>query len=192
MKQECMAMVRVRLPIAIAIWTSLAGLGVAATLERLSMDDMVQKSTDIVRVRVLGSSPSYRGAAGRAATIYTHYTVQVEERWKGSAAQQMDVAVPGGTIQNVRQTFPGAPVLEQGSEYVLFLWTSPTGLTQIIGLSQGLLNLKVDASGSPLLRRGPVTETMVDALGNVVVDAPFSTTLTAFRTTMRGYGLVSK
>ena len=176
-------MVRVRpwLPMAVALVAS------AASLERLSMDDMVQKSTDIVRAHVVNSSESFRGR-----TIYTHYTLQVEERWKGNAVSQMDVAVPGGAVRNIRQTFPGAPVLNQGSEYVFFLWTSRSGLTLIIGLSQGLMNVNVDASGSTVLWRGAATEPMVDGSGNSVTDAPFSTSLPTFRTMMRGYGLVAK
>lgn len=181
-----MATVRACLPTVLALVVS------AATLERLSMDDMVQKSTDIVRARVVSSSQSFRGAAGRGGTIYTHYTIQVEERWKGNATAQMDVAAPGGTVQNIRQIFPGTPQLAQGSEYVLFLWTSPSGVTQIIGLSQGLLNVNVDASGKLVLTRGAATEPMVDRSGNPVTDTPFSTTLTAFRATMRAHGLTDK
>jgi hypothetical protein len=177
-----------RLCLLAALLASIAGPIPAATLERLSMDDMVQKSTDIVRVRVQNSSVSLQGTPGRG-TIYTHYTVQVLERWKGNSAGQMDVAVPGGTVAKRTQTFPGAPALVPNTEYVLFLWTSPSGLTQIIGLSQGLVNVKTDASGAVLLRRAGIGEPMVDSSGNSVTDPGFSTTLTGFRTAMRTYGL---
>lgn len=175
----------------VALAISLAALSPAASLERLSMDDMVAKSGDIVRVRVVSSSASFLGTVGRS-TIYTHYIVQVEERWKGNTATQMDVAVPGGRVQNIRQTFPGAPMLNPGSEYVLFLWTSRSGLTQVIGLSQGLVNVQTDASGNAVLWRGPAGEPMTDASGTAVTDTPFSTSLANFRATMRGYGLASK
>ncbi|MGH8323719.1 MAG: hypothetical protein ACRETD_07990, partial [Steroidobacteraceae bacterium] len=46
----------------------------ATTLQQLSLDDMIQKSTAIVRARVTGT---YTAARGRI--IYTHYTVQVTE-----------------------------------------------------------------------------------------------------------------
>jgi hypothetical protein len=173
----------------LALAASFAAPIPAATLEQLSMGDMVQKSTDIVRVRVQSSSASLRGIPGRGI-IYTRYTVQVLERWKGNAAAQMDVAIPGGAVGNRRQTFPGAPTLNPNGEYVLFLWTSPTGLTQIIGLSQGLVNVTVDASGTSILGRGSISEPMVDASGNSVTDPGFSTTLPSFRTVMRStYGL---
>ena len=124
--------------------------------------------------------------------IYTHYAIQVLERWKGNAAATMDVAVPGGTVQNFRQTFPGAPTLNQNSEYVFYLWTGRSGLTQIIGLSQGLLNVEVNASGQTILARSAASEPMVDTSGKSVTDTAYSTSLSDFRTLMRSYGLVEK
>jgi hypothetical protein len=164
----------------------------AATLERLSTADLVQKSTDVVRAKVVGYDTRFRGTAGRGGILYTHYTVQVLERWKGDPAARMDVAVPGGTLQNVRQTFPGAPTLEQGVEYVFFLWTSRSGLTQIMGLSQGLLSEKVDAGGATVLCRNASSEPMVDSSGQAVSDTSLTMPLSAFRTTMQSYGLVGK
>lgn len=161
----------------------------AATLERLSMDEMVRNSTDVVRVRVESSSAAFRGTPGRGGVIYTHYTVQVLERWKGNAVSKMDVAVPGGAVANRRQTFAGAPTLVTDTEYVLFLWTSPSGLTQIIGLSQGLVNVKADAAGNLFLTRAAIGEPMVDFSGNSVTDPGFSVTLPNFRTSMASYGL---
>jgi hypothetical protein len=125
--------------------------------------------------------------------IYTHYSVQVLERWKGtSSSSRVDVAVPGGAVQKIRQTFPGAPALTQNAEYVFFLWTSPSGLTQILGLSQGLLNEQVDAGGSTQVVRGPTTEPILDSSGKPVTDSGFSMSLVEFRSLMSGYGLVGK
>ncbi len=164
----------------------------AATLERLSTADLVEKSTDVVRAKVLGYETRFRGTPGRGGILYTHYTVQVLERWKGNPAARMDVAVPGGSLHNVRQTFPGTPTLEQNVEYVFFLWTSRSGLTQIMGLSQGLLREKVDASGETVLRRNASAEPMVDSSGHSVSDTSFTMSLSAFRGTMQSYGLVGK
>jgi hypothetical protein len=161
----------------------------AATLERLSFDDMVKKSAEIVRGRVTVSSTSFRGAPSRGGTIYTHYTVDVAERWKGGGSSRIDIAVPGGTVNGIRQSFPGAPALEPNADYVLFLWTSPSGLTQIIGFTQGVMNLKSDAAGKALLVRAATSEPMVDAFGRPVTDNGFSMSLTDFRNTMKQYGL---
>jgi predicted hotdog family 3-hydroxylacyl-ACP dehydratase len=134
----------------------------AATLERLSMDDMVAQSSDIVRARVVSSQAVFRGAASASGMIYTWYTIEVVDRWKGSGGQQMQVAVPGGVVQGLRQTIAGAPMLTTGQEYVLFIWTSRSGLPQIIGLAQGLFDLSTTPSGTTGLHRSAITEPMLD------------------------------
>jgi hypothetical protein len=54
---------------------------------------------------------------------------------------------------------------------VLFLWTSKSGLTQIIGLSQGAFDVQTNkTSGETVVSRAAVTEQMLDAQGNVVRD----------------------
>jgi hypothetical protein len=140
----------------------------AATLFRLSLDDMINQCTAIVHVKVSGSSTAFRGSI-----IYTWYHVQVLERWKGPDQAALDVALPGGTVNNYRQAFPGSPQLVDGNEYLLFLWTSKSGLTQIIGLTQGLFDLSRDSSGAITAVRGASTNSMLDpATGKVVRDLP--------------------
>ncbi len=129
----------------------------ATTLEKLTLDDMAAKSTDIVRGRVQSVSASRRGSV-----IYTVARLQVIERFKGSAAGTVDVWVPGGSLDGARQSFSGAPVLAPGTEYMFFLWRGQSGSAQIIGFSQGLFNLKLDANGRPLAVRGAIQETMLD------------------------------
>ena len=41
----------------------------------------------------------------------------------------------------------GAPTLRAGREYVLFLWTSRSGLTQLMGMSQGLFSVERTTAG---------------------------------------------
>ena len=176
-------------PLTAVMVACLAGALHAATLERLSLDDMVTKSTDIVRGRVVGSTASFRGTPTRGGIIYTFFTVEVAERWKGGGGSRIDIAVPGGTVVNLRQTFAGSPSLLPATDYVFFLWTSPSGLNQIIGLSQGLMSLKVDASGKATLVRAAATEPMVDAYGRPVTDTGFSMSVQDFRSAMNRYGL---
>ncbi len=138
----------------------------AATLEKLSLDEMAQKSTAIVRGRVLSSYGAQRGSI-----IYTHYRVQVSETWKGAAAADLDVVVPGGAVPGLRQTFSGAPVLASNAEYVLFLWTGASGLTRVIGLTQGMFSVTKGANGEPVAFRPAATEAMIDpATGRLVRD----------------------
>lgn len=134
-----------------------------ATLERLTLDDMTTRSTAIVRGRVAGSY-----AAARGPVIYTHYRVQVTEKWKGEDVPQLDIVVPGGAVGGLRQSFSGAPLLAPGTDYVLFLWRSKSGLTHIIGFSQGLFTVKPDAHGTPTALRPASSEPLLDPSGRPV------------------------
>src|SRR4051812_40421688 len=77
----------------------------AATLEQLTLDQMAQKATAVVRATVAGS---YTGVTN--ATVYTHYTLRVSETWKGASAPE--VMLPGGISGKFQQSFPGVPELK--------------------------------------------------------------------------------
>lgn len=128
-----------------------------ATLERLSLDDLVQQSTAIVRGRVVGSYTGFRGSV-----IYTHWKVQVVERWKGSTAAAVEVLIPGGVNGAYRQSVTGAPRLIEGKEYLLFLWTSKTGPTFLTGLTQGLFDLPNNDAGEVMATRAASSEIMLE------------------------------
>jgi len=146
----------------------------AATLARLTLADMVSKSTAIVHGRVTSASTVWQ-----KSIIYTHYQLQVIEQWKGAAQSSVDVAVPGGVLNGIRQTFPGAPDLAIGQEYVLFLWTSSQGITYTLGFTQGVFSLSKNASGQTMAARAPTTETLLDPVtGRPVKDQPLSLPLT--------------
>jgi hypothetical protein len=136
-----------------------------STLQQLSLDDMIRLSTVIVRGKTQQTVSTYRNSI-----IYTHYQVQVSETLKGTAANQLDIVVPGGAANQMQQIFAGAPSLAPGQDYVLFLWTSKSGLTQIIGLSQGLFVVTTNASGQLMVARAAATERMVNASGAQVND----------------------
>src|SRR5580658_2185587 len=150
-----------KLPSLIAVlW--LGGSAAAATLQQLSLDQMAQSATAIVRARVTGSSASLTGS-----TIYTHYKLEISETWKGAPAAE--VMLPGGVAGSYRQSFPGVPALQTGAEYVLFLWkSSKTGITHVVGLSQGIFNVTQQADGSFQVDRPRIGETMLDAAGRLV------------------------
>jgi hypothetical protein len=156
---------------------AVAGTLFATTLQKLSTDDMIQKSTAIVHVKVTGTRGAFRGGTD----IYTYYQLQVMESWKGLNAQPLEVAVPGGVARGLRQSVAGAPSLNVGGEYVIFLWTSPSGLTQIIGLSQGLFSVAKNEAGTALLYRPSTADLMLDQTGRVVNDPSTTIVLTDLR-----------
>jgi hypothetical protein len=162
-------------PLHAFLWFCFCATGAqAATLERLSLDDMIQRSTAIVRGRVTGAYSAFRGSL-----IYTHYRVQISERWKGGAQSGIEVSVPGGVSGGLRQSYAGVPRLSEGKEYVFFLWTGQTGVTEIIGYTQGLFELpKKNAANVPRAYRAASMETMLDReTGRPVEDEPLDMSL---------------
>jgi hypothetical protein len=141
-----------------AFLVSLAAAAIApgTTLQQLSVVEMTQQATTIVRAKVTGSAAVLRGNQ-----VWTLYQLETLETLKGGA--MTEVAVPGGAAGGLRQVVAGAPSLSAGGEYVLFLWTGRSGVTQVIGLSQGLLAVARDAHGNVNLVRPASKETMLDA-----------------------------
>jgi hypothetical protein len=128
-----------------------------ATLERLSLDELAQKSTDIVRAKVVGSYTDFRGSV-----IYTHWKLQVVERLKGADQAAVEVLIPGGTAGRFHQDVPGAPRLVAGNVYLLFLWTAKSGSTYVTGLSQGVFDLWKKGDTDFMASRAASSETMLD------------------------------
>ena len=173
----CMRVCRLPTPaLAMAARPGLVALacpGRATTLEQLTLDDMIQKSTAIVRARVTGS---HARIAARPTSTRTSSS-RCSKPGSRRASELTEVAVPGGVANGIRQSVAGAPELKPGQEYVLFLWTSRSGLTQVIGLSQGLFKLSEEGSegGSVAVAQRPAaSELMLDRSGLPVEDRAVS------------------
>ena len=138
----------------------LACLGLAplmgATLEQISLGEMIEQSTAVVHART-GESRSVRD--GRL--IYTLTRLKVIDQWKGEPLNEVEVALPGGAIGGLRQRFGGVPQLEPGREFVFFLWQGPSGRIQITGLSQGLFNVTQAPAGELRVTRKPSGDLML-------------------------------
>jgi hypothetical protein len=130
----------------------------ATTLENLSLSDLVDQSTMVVRGKVsIGVGEVHDGV------ILTHYQLSTADVWKGKKSSQVDIYVPGGATGGIRQSVPGAPELVPGVEYVVFLWVGNSGRPQIMGLSQGLFTVSKDVTtGVVYVDRGRVSEMMID------------------------------
>lgn len=137
----------------------------ATTLQMLSVDSMVAKSTTIVR-----GHPVPVSSFQRAGLIYTSYRLNVSATLKGDSVSSLQVAVPGGDYQGMHQAVAGSPGLQPGTEYVFFVWTAPSGANYIVGLSQGLFEVHTNASGAVVLTRGPAGASVIDAAGSGVND----------------------
>ena len=154
----------------------------ATTLGKASFDDLVQTSTGIVRARVLNSYTAQRGSL-----IDTYYKIQVLDRWKGTAASQVEVRVPGGAFNGQQQSISGAPQLTESAVYVFFLWTGPSGATQLLGLSQGVLDVLTNDAGDIFVSSQITDALMVDsATGQATSQQPLRMKLTDFSSRVSG------
>jgi hypothetical protein len=126
-------------------------------LQQLTLDDMIAQSTAILRGTVVDSWAALTGSV-----IYTHYKVQVSESFKGARQSSVELVVAGGVVNNLSQSFSGSPTLNKGGEFVFFLWTSRAGLTQIMGLTQGLFAIAPGAAADPMATRAASRELMLD------------------------------
>jgi hypothetical protein len=142
----------------------------ATTLQQLSLGEMTQKATAIVRARVTGATEVLRGS-----DVYTVYQLETLESVKApNGITPTDVAVPGGVAGGMRQVVAGVPLLEAGREYVLFLWTSRSGLTQLMGMSQGLFRVERTTTGDVIATRAAASEQILDSAGRAVRDETLS------------------
>jgi len=146
----------------ILIW--LGSLG-AATLQKLTLSEMIEKSTAVVRAKVGQCASDLRGS-----TVYTTCQLSVLEQWKGQAASANRVTLPGGTAKGIRHIFAGVPALQTGDERIFFLWAGKSGEPQLIGLSQGLMRLEKLADGTVMAVRTPGRDRMLDTSGQPVWD----------------------
>ncbi len=144
--------------LSILVWMFTLSLPLwATTVSKASLDDLIQKSTSIVRGRVASSQ-----AVSKGLLINTQYKIQVVERWKGPAVAQETVQIPGGKLNGREQNVAGAPKLDAGAEYLFFLWTGPSGATHLLGLSQGVLDVTRDAAGNVIAVRQSSAAAVVD------------------------------
>ncbi len=151
----------------------------ATTLQKLTVDDMIKQSTAIVRATVTGSYTAQRGM-----DIYTYYQFKVTETLKGSS-QIQEVAVPGGVYKGLQQLAAGSPALAKGQDYVIFLWTGRSGMTQVIGLSQGLFTVMQNDLNETVLVRGPIGSLMLDRAGRVISDSGVTLKLADLRSQIK-------
>lgn len=161
----------------ILIWL---GTLAAATLQKMTLAEMIGKSTAVVHAKVGQCTADFRGS-----TVYTTCQLSVLEQWKGSANR---VTLPGGTAQGIRHIFAGVPALQTGDERIFFLWAGKSGEPQLIGLSQGLMRLERLSDGTVLAVRTPGRDRMLDATGRPVWDEGVEMPLSELRTLVRGAG----
>jgi len=106
----------------------------ATTVERFTLDDLVQKSGRIVVGKCISRESRWND---RNTLILTTARIAVSEPLKGSSDGFVNVVTVGGTLDGITQTVSGMPVFEPEEEVLLFLEPSKNGHWQPLGMSQG-------------------------------------------------------
>ena len=120
-----------------------------------SLGDLAREAGAIVRGRVV--SVEGRMTADRRA-IETLVTIEAEETLKGSLGDLVHFVVPGGSVGRYRSVFVGAPVFSVNQHVIVFLGWQGASYPFLIGFSQGVYRVQVDAGGSPLVTPPPLPD----------------------------------
>jgi hypothetical protein len=118
---------------------ALALLAVAAsatTLSRLKLEDLVQESTAVARMRCLGATSQWdRGE------IWTETRFEVLQTEKGALPGIVTVRLLGGHVGHVHSHVDEVPAFRTGEEVYLFLWAQEGEPYQVLGWSQGTFRI---------------------------------------------------
>lgn len=122
----------------------LASVTLATTLRRMDLSEMVAVADRVVHARVVGNRV-YWEAPGQ---ILTDTTFEVLSDVKGSGPKTLTITQLGGRIDPVELVVEGTPTFSEGEEVVLLTELTPSGSRVIVGLSQGVMRVHVDAETS--------------------------------------------
>jgi len=115
----------------------------ATTLVRMSLDQITEASTEIVRGHVLSQQTLWNPQHTR---IYTYTSLEVDQTYKGNPPSSVVVQQPGGTVGKVRLFVAGTVQFHTQSAYMLFLERSPADSSKflLVGMMQGAYRIYRD------------------------------------------------
>ena len=115
----------------------------ATTLVRMSLDQIAEASTEIIRGHVVSQQTLWNPQHTR---IYTYTTLAMDQTYKGSPPALLVVQQPGGTIGKVRVFVAGTVQFHAQTGYMLFLERSPADSSKflLVGMMQGAYRIYRD------------------------------------------------
>jgi hypothetical protein len=130
------------LPLAVAIVAIPAW---ATTLVQMSLEQLSQAATDIVRGQVVYQESSWDASHKLIRTVTQ---VAVEQRMKGQAPELIEIEQPGGKIGNLRLYVPGTVHFLPGAKYLLFVEPAQATPSRylVVGMTQGAYRIYQDAA----------------------------------------------
>lgn len=93
--------------------------------------------------------------------IFTDSTFLVKEYLKGNLGPVVTITEMGGVLPefNLAMIVPHFPQFYEGEEVILFVWTDPQRIHQVLGASQGEYSVRVDpTTGDETVQGAPLEE----------------------------------
>ena len=113
----------------------LLALLLAATVRGpADVESLTAAADAVVRGRVVRQSSAWAPGGGQ---IFTTVVLRNLETWKGDAAAETVVLVPGGAVGELSQTVHGVAAFREGEEVVVFLHRRAPGVFAVERLSLG-------------------------------------------------------
>lgn len=108
----------------------------ATTLMRMSLDQLTQASTEIIRGHVISQSTQWNSGHTR---IYTFTTVALDQSYKGNPPSTLVIQQPGGRVGKVQVFVAGTIQFHPQTDYLLFLERSASDSSKFlpVGMMQG-------------------------------------------------------
>ena len=131
--------------LAVLVAVLMAASASATTLVRMSLDQLAEASTEIIRGHVVSQETLWNPGRTR---IYTYTTVAVDQTYKGNPPSTLIVQQPGGTIGKVHVFVAGTIQFHSQADYVLFLERSAADPSRFlpVGMMQGAYRIYRDAT----------------------------------------------
>ena len=128
---------RISIRISVFLLALLAAVSAqATTLVHLSLEQLSQASSDVVRGRAVSQEVRWNDSHTQILTVTT---VEIEQTLKGTPRRTMVIEQPGGAVGNLRVRVSGTVAFRAGASYFLFLEPAGAGSTfyRVTGMAQG-------------------------------------------------------
>lgn len=135
----------IRVVLAVFLAGPIAARADSTTVVRMSVEQLAQVATDIVRGRVISQESRWNETNTQIVTLTT---IAVDQRLKGRVPATVLVEQPGGTVGTIRSHVAGTVAFRLGGEYVLFLKPAMANPSRrlLVGMMQGAYRIYRDAS----------------------------------------------
>jgi hypothetical protein len=139
--------------VALAVPSAHAAIAAAA-----SFDDKVDNAAAIILGKCVRTESKF-DPSGR--WIVTYSTFAVEKSFKGTAAGEVTLVTPGGTVGAMHQSTVGIPAFRQGDEHVVFVKNTRLGPT-VLYFDQGTYDVSPGEHGERMVAPVPTNLVTVD------------------------------